>query len=109
MKLKKIEISDSNKFSQIIKIFENTRKNICEIFEQEKNNVESINKTPTWSGPTQEKIYDKYVQFQRNFSPIEDALQIYIDFLKKTLDDYTRMEDTLNRNLDELSDELNVN
>ncbi len=109
MNLKEEIVFNTEKFSQIINIFEDSRKNICEIFEQEKANVELINKTSIWSGPTQEKIYDKYQQFQKNFSPIEDALKVYIDFLKKTLDDYNKLEDTLNKNLEELTEELDVN
>jgi cytochrome c peroxidase len=80
-----------------------------EIFGKEKQNVENINATPTWTGETQKVIYEKHVQLQKNFPTIEEALQVYINFLKKTLSDYQRFLETINRNTDERSFELNVN
>ena len=106
---KQISITDFTEFQDVIDTFEDCLKNIKEIFGAEKKNVENINATPTWTGATQKVIYEKHIQLQKNFTPIEEALQVYINFLKKTLSDYQRFLETVNRNTDESDIELNVN
>ena len=107
--MKRTVISDSIKFEKIIQQFEDSLSNIKVLFQSEKSNIENINQTPIWNGPTQDVIYNKHIEYQKNFQTIEDALQIYIDFLKKTLSDYERLEATLNKNMEEATQELTVN
>ena len=104
-----IIIEDSNEFENIIGKIEKSAKKVKEIFEKEKSNVESINSTSTWSGDTQKVIYSKHTELQKNFEPIEEALNLYIEFLKKTLNDYKAFEAKTMENMSNNDFELNVN
>jgi hypothetical protein len=106
---KQISITDFAEFQDVINTFEDCLKNMREIFNGEKNNIENINETSTWTGVTQKVIYEKHKELQKNFPSIEEALQVYIDFLKKTLSDYQRFIDTINKSTDDNSYQLNVN
>ena len=107
--MNKIAITDYNQFNSVITSFENSLNHIKEIFANEKQNIENINATDIWTGKTQEVIYNKYKLLANNFEPIETALQIYIDFLKNTLQEYKNTNEYLNKSI-ELNDEnLNVN
>ena len=92
-----------------IQVFEQSANNIKMIFEKEKRNLLDMNNGHTWVGKTQEKMYEKQVSFQNNFEPINEALEVFINFMKKTVDDYKRFEDTSNKNIDENVDNLKVN
>ena len=107
--MSKIIITDSNAFESEIREFEDSLKNIKDIFISEKNNSERINKTETWTSISQEVIYQKKKEFQNNFGPIEEALELYINFLKKTLDDYKRFETVTNNSIEDGLNNLNVN
>lgn len=105
-----IQITNSADFEKEIAIFEDAYKNIKEIFKKERTNTEKINGTnEIWTGKTQEIIYEKKIDFQKNFEPIEEALEIYINFLKKTLDDFKRYEISQNKNIDSNDYTLDVN
>jgi len=106
--MKRIEIRDSNAFEGEIREFEGALKNIKEIFQSEKNNIEKINKTEIWTSMTQEAVYEKNIEFQKNFGPVEEAIQVYIDFMKKTLSDYIRFEEVTGRNIDNQVESLDV-
>lgn len=102
--MKKILITNYNQFNEIILSFEKSLSNIKEIFSNENKTFEKINETSIWTGKTQQVIYSKYKLLAKNFEPIEESIQIYIDFLKNTLQEYKDNEDYLNKNL-ELNDE----
>ena len=107
--MKKILITDYNQFNEVILNFEKSLANIKEVFSNENKNFEKINETSIWTGKTQKVIYNKYKLLANNYEPIEESIQIYIDFLKNTLQEYKDNEDYLNKNL-ELNDEnLDVN
>lgn len=107
--MKRIVITDTNEFERIITEFEQIRNNIQNVFTEEKNNIEKINDENVWNGKTQEIIYQKHLDFQKNFSPIEEALEIYINFLKNSLQSYKDLENNINQNINTASEELNVN
>lgn len=107
--MKKIVITSSEEFELCITSFENSLTKIKDIFSKEKSNIERINNTNTWSGPVQEEIYNKNVELQQNYQPIEQALQIYIDFLKKTLNDYKALEEKINLNAEQNAYNLDIN
>ena len=104
-----IVITDSGKFEQVILKMEESYKKIQDIFAKEKTNKEEIHATDTWTGKAQEAMYGKYELLSQNFSPIEYSLGVYIKFLKKTLEDYKRMEAEITRNMELVSEQLNVN
>ena len=105
----KIVITDSGKFEEVILKIEESYKKIQDVFAKEKTNKEEINGTETWTGKAQEAMYEKYELLSQNFSPIEYSLGVYIKFLKKTLEDYKRIEAEITRNMEMVSEQLNVN
>ncbi len=105
----KIIITDSAKFEEVIMELEESYGKIKDIFAKEKNNKEEINGTDTWTGKAQEAMYDKYALLAENFTPVEYSLNVYIKFLKKTLEDYKRIEEEINRNMEAVAEQLNVN
>lgn len=102
-------IVNTVEFENEIGVFEDSLKNIKSIFAKEKSNLQRINDGKTWVGKTQEALYANQTSFQNNFEPIEEALEVFINFMKKALDDYNRFEATQLKNLDEGSSDLNVN
>lgn len=107
--MNRILITDFSSFEEVITSLEKSLRIIKDIFTTEKENVEMINATSTWTGDTQKVIYGKYKMLTNNFTPIEESLEVYIRFLKKTLDDYRRMEENINKNAEESSQSLDVN
>ena len=46
---------------------------------------------------------------QKNYEPICYSLDLYIRFLKKTLSDYKPMDEAINKNAEEMTQQLDVN
>lgn len=105
----KIVITDSNRYEEIINELEASSERIRNIIEKEKKNVERINETDTWSGTCAKSMYNKYKELNSNYSLIEYSLEIYNKFLRKTLEDYRRIEEELNKNMEEMASNLDVN
>lgn len=104
-----IVITNSAEFAEVIQALEQSYNKILEIFDNERKNAEKINATDTWTGNCQKVVYEKYKMLNNNYGPIEYSLDLYIKFLKKTLEDYTLMEQEINKNLDNMESSLNVN
>ena len=104
-----ISITDSKQFEEVIISLEDSYKKIQSIFSNERKNKEEINCTDTWTGNAQEAMYDKYSKLTANFAPIEYSLDIYIKFLKKTLDDYKKADMEISNNIEQISGGLDVN
>ena len=105
----RIVITDSGQFEEVIQELEESYNKIKDVFTKEKTNKEEINATDTWTGKAQEAMYEKYELLSENFTPIEYSLGVYIKFLKKTLEDYKREEEEINRNMELVAEQLNVN
>lgn len=102
-------IVNTVEFQNEIGVFEDSLKNIRSIFAKERGNLQQINDGKAWVGKTEEALYANQTTFQKNFEPIEEALEVFINFMKKALDDYNRFEATQVKNLDEGSSDLDVN
>ena len=107
--MSKVVITDSNQFQSVIISLENSYRKIQDIFANQKKNVEEINATDTWTGNSQKVLYEKYKLLNTNYEPIDYSIDLYIKFLKKTLEDYTLMENEINRNIDEMASNMDVN
>lgn len=107
--MNKIVITNSTQFEEVINTFEQVLTRVKDIFENEKKNAEEINGTSTWTCMTQEVIYSKYKLLSNNFAPIEESLQLYINFMKKTLEDYKAIEAHIEKSAEASSVQLNVN
>lgn len=106
--MSKIAITNSAQFQEVINSLEQSFEKIKELFDNQKKNKEQINGTDTWTGATAEVMYEKYSQLAQNFEPIEYSLELYIKFLKKTLEDYTLAEQAINKDIDETAEALDV-
>ena len=104
-----IVITDSGQFEEVINSLEDSYNKLVDIFANEKNNKEEINETDTWTGTASQAMYGKYQASSENFTPIEYSLSVYIKFLKKTLEDYKRVEEEISTNIDMISEQLDVN
>lgn len=104
-----ITITNSQDFEKIISKIESSYQAIEQVFQSEKTNMENINETDIWTGKAQGSIYRKYKELEKNFSPIEETLQIYIQFLKNTLSNYKQLEEKVNKNIEDNINSLNIN
>ena len=107
--MNKVIITDSIQFQEVINSLEESYNKIKDLFANQRKNAEEINGTDTWTGTASEVTYGKYKQLTENFEPIEYSLELYIKFLKKTLEDYTLAEKEINRNIDDIAQSLDVN
>lgn len=107
--MSKIIITNSTQFEDVIRAFEQSLPKIKEIFASERENAEKINETSTWTSETQKVMYNKYKMLEKNFEPIEESIQLYINFMKKTLEDYKAVEAHIDKMAENNSFELNVN
>ena len=92
-----------------IQEFETALSNIKVIFERERRNVREMNNGHMWVGKTQEIMYRKQIAFQNNFGPVEEALEVFINFMKKSVEDYKRFEATRIKDQEENTSDLDVN
>ena len=104
-----IVITNSGEFEDVITSLETSYSKIQDIFTSENNNKELINGTDTWTGRAQKAMYEKYTKLSDNFDPIEYSLKLYIVFLKKTIEEYKKVEEEIGKNIDILGNELDVN
>lgn len=103
-----IVITDSGQFEEIISSLENSYNKIKDIINKENKNAEIINETETWTGACARSMYSKYKELNSNYNLIDYSLDIYIKFLKKTLEDYRKFDEEVSGNLDNLATELDV-
>lgn len=104
-----IVITNSDEFEQIINNLERSFSRINDIFKDEKDRINIINKTDIWTSKVQETLYDKSLLLSKNYAPIEEATRIYIKFLRKTLDEYKAFEKTTNQSISQNLENLDVN
>lgn len=105
-----ITITNSSQFEEIINSLESSYNKIKKININENNNKEIINgDTDIWKGDSQVAMYNKYLLLSESFSKVEYSLEVYIKFLRKTLEDYTKAEQEINSNINQIANELDVN
>ncbi len=104
-----IRINDSDKFESIVSNIENSKKEIERIFKETTNNIERTNNPEIWSGIAQEEFSNKYKLLSSNYEPINNSLDIYIRFMKQTIEDYKEFEEKTKSNIEKNNIELDVN
>ena len=104
-----IVITDSAKFQEAIDKIDGAKKRLTDAFLRQSKNAERINETKVWTGITAKKMYEKYSELNNNYASIEYSLELYVKFLKKTLEDYTLLNQMLTNNMENMADSLNVN
>ena len=104
-----IIISDTFEFQRLIDILNSSLDRINDLFEKEKLEMENINATDIWTGEVQKRTYDKYQQLSKSYDSVSESLGIYIKFLQNTVDQYINAEETIDRNIETNSDNIDVN
>ncbi len=107
--MSRVVITDSSQFESAVNEIEKSYKTIQDIFSSEKNNRKETEGSDTWNSNAQIAFHDKYNQLINNFDPIEYSLELYIKFLRKTLEDYRRLEEELEKNMSDFASSLDVN
>lgn len=102
-------ITSQEEFQSVIVSLENSVKKIQDIFAREEKNSMEIDGTNTWTGKAQNTFHSKYIELIENFAPIEYSLDLYVKFLKKTLEDYMLLIKEMNQNIDEAAMAMDVN
>ena len=109
MKNSGISITSPEEFQSVITALEASYNKIKDIIDKEKKNVERINQTKAWTGKTAAAVYNKYALLNTNYEQIDYSLDVYIKFLKKTLEDYTIAINEQSKNIDAMAANLDVN
>ena len=104
-----IVIRNSEEFQEVINSMEQSLVRLIDISKNQEKNAERINETDVWSGATAKSMYEKYKMLNNNYPQVLDSLNIYIKFLKKTLEDYRRLVEEQEKNIDEMASNLDVN
>lgn len=104
-----ITITNSDEFEKIITKIEISRQKIANIFFEDTQNIEKIHETEIWTGKAQDSLYRKYKELEKNFSPIDETLQIYVSFLNNALNSYKKLEQKTINNMDINNQSLDVN
>ena len=104
-----ITITDSEKFAEVITSLENSYNKLREIKENENINKEVIDETDVWTSNAQKSMYNKFDELVNIYEQVDYSLDIYIKFLKKTLEDYTLINEEISRNIEKVENELNIN
>lgn len=104
-----IVITDSNAFQEVIDSLEISLKNLIDISKSQEINAERINETDAWSGASAQAMYDKYIMLNKNYPEILYSINLFIKFLKKTLEDYRRLVEEQGKNIDAMASNLDVN
>ena len=104
-----IVITSPGEFQEVINELEASLNALSNIFSRETKNAERINQTEIWSGDASKALYDKYTMLNKNYAQIEYSIDLYIKFLKKTLEDYLRLIQEQEKNIDAMANSLDVN
>ena len=107
--MNKIVITSAEEFEGVISSLEKSLANIRDIFDLEEKDYKRIDGTDTWTGASQQVVSVKLQELSKNYEPICYSLDLYIRFLKKTLADYKAMDEAINRNAEEMAQQLDVN
>ena len=102
-------IKDEQKFKENYEQFESSLIKIKDIFEKQNNEFNSINETEIWTSDTQKDMIVKYNELKDCYEPIEDSLNNFINFMKKVLSDYQRLNNQGVRETNYNKDNLDVN
>jgi uncharacterized protein YukE len=64
---------------------------------------------PVWKGASQESFYNSYKSISKSFAKIIENLDDKNSFLKTTIENYEKAEKKINSNIEEKSEELDIN
>ncbi len=109
MNEKKLKIVSFAKYMETITALKEQQEKLKSLFQNQRRNAEKVNGTETWTGRAQRAMFEKYQELNANYDPIEYSVGIYIDFLRKTAEDYMLVNQAIERNIDTFIESLDVN
>ena len=89
--------------------FEKSKEKIRQIFDRQKKNMLMLDNGHSWVGKSGEAMFKKQQSFQRNFDPIIEALDVFIKYMKDSLEEYRKAEKETMKSLEINSESLDVN
>jgi len=89
--------------------FEKSKNKIRQIFDREKKTTLILNNGHSWVGKAGNAMYNKQQEFQKNFDPIIEALDVFIKYMKTSLEEYRKAEKETMIGLEKNSESLDVN
>lgn len=107
--MSKVVITNSTEFEKIIRELEHTIPLIEDSFRLQDRNFSMIDGTDNYRGKCQRVISEKYNDVKKNYVPIQEALTNYVKFLKITLLNYEKFEETMDETINNNLENLNVN
>lgn len=107
--MNRIEISDPVKFEEIINRLEAAVPSMRNTFQSQMKTQVDMSGNAVWKGKAQEALHEKHEMLSKNFEPAVEGVEIYIRFLRKTLEDYKALDKQLEAKAEESSNQLNVN
>ena len=102
-------VIDTEKVNSVISELESILKKLINTVDGQDRNLLDVGETPTWTGKSANVLRDKYNQLSKNFPMVVYSLELYIRFLKKTVEDYELMNKAQSENIDEMKEQLDVN
>lgn len=102
-------VIDTEKVNSVISELESILKKLINTVDGQDKNLLDVGETPTWTGKSASVLREKYDQLSKNFPMVVYSLELYIRFLKKTVQDYELMNKAQSENIDEMKENLDVN
>ncbi len=102
-------VIDTEKVNSVISELESILKKLINTVDGQDKNLLDVGETPTWTGKSASVLREKYDQLSKNFPMVVYSLELYIRFLKKTVEDYELMNKAQSENIDEMKENLDVN
>ena len=102
-------VIDTEKVKSVISELESILKKLINTVDGQDKNLLDVGETPTWTGKSASALREKYDQLSKNFPMVVYSLELYIRFLKKTVEDYELMNKAQSENIDEMKENLDVN
>jgi hypothetical protein len=100
---------DTEKVNEVISNLESILNKLTNTFDNQDRNLLDVGETPTWTGKSASVLRSKYDQLSKNFPMVVYSLELYIRFLRKTVEDYELMNKAQSENIDEMKEQLDVN
>ena len=105
----KINISSFESFETVISNLNKSLNTIKDALGYEDESSKRFEDKEIWDGKAGASISAKIKEYKECFPPMVESLETYIKFLRETLENYRRAEETINKAVENNAEELNVN
>ena len=105
----RINISSFEGFETVISNLSKSLETIKDALGYEENSSKRFEDKEIWDGKAGESISLKIKEYKECFPTMIESLETYIQFLRETLENYKRAEETLDKSIENNAEELIVN